>query len=260
MWFGNMTKKLDRTTITDRDPAGNVIAQSGFEVDPGQINRTFDKPLDINGAFLDIPVGLGSVDLGSARLYVAVVGSIGWYDFEYKPRFKATGSTTTFSGDGLALGGGGEALLARGPWFGAVSFLYRTNVGTSVDRSPRVPPPAGGSVAQNGDLDFEQFTASARFGRSFRTGWRYLDSLAPFVGFEASWTDVTVTSQVAGTFPDGSSRTFRFDEELENESWRALVGVDAHVSSGLFARLQGSFDGCDQAVLLKFVYRFDLPF
>jgi hypothetical protein len=256
-WFGNLDKTLDRTTITDRDSAGNVLSRTVTDADPALINRAFDKPFELNGVFLDVPIGLGGWSLGSATLYPAVVGTFGWYDFEYAPQFKQTGSTTTFSGDGLMFGGGLDLLVARGPWFAAVSFLYRTNVDTSVDRSRVPPPPPGGSVAQDGDLDYAEWVVAFRLGRTFRTGWRYVTSVGPFVGAQGSWTDVTVNSTVVGTFANGSSRTVQFQEELENDSWRALLGVDVHVTSGLFARIQGSFNGDDQAMLVKLVYRFD---
>jgi hypothetical protein len=254
-WFGTLDKTLDRTTVTGRDAAGNDRGGTVFDADPAAVNRTFDKPFEMKGGFVDVPVGLGSVNVGSATLYPALVGSLGWYDFEFSPRNRQTGTTTTFNGDGLVVGGGLELLAARGPWFAALSLLYRTSLDVSVDRSPLGPPPTGGTIAQSGDLDFEQLTVGLRGGRTFRTGWPYLRSVAPFVGVEASWTNVRLDTRVTGTFPDGSSQTFAFREELERETWRGQVGVDMHIAGPLFGRVTGSFDTCDQAVLLKLVYR-----
>jgi hypothetical protein len=158
----------------------------------------------------------------------------------------------TLDGTGVRWGVGVEALgeLCRGcRWFWGAGYRYRSLAGLDLGSDTR-PDLAGLTVTETTEIDHDAHHLTARLGALVAGG-----RATVYLGVRGRSGELVVHDATTLTSPQGgpSPAAVATRLELEADDTAALAGTDFHLGRGFVGRVEATFGGEGESVLLKVV-------
>lgn len=242
-----------RQTVTVRGPEGGEET-TVVPFDPRLDDRKHGRDWEERSVGVQVPIALPRLPLGrglsiepSLVLEAAAVdGRFTVADLvEGRPDRRLDGTGARWGAGVQALGG-----LCRGcRWFWGAGYRFRILRGLDLDGD--APPGADApEAAQRTEFDRESHDLTARLGARLAGG-----RAAAFVGVRSRRSDLVLDDET--TLPSPQRReetTVATRLELEGEDTAAIAGVDFRLGRRGVARVEASFGGDGESVLLKLVH------
>lgn len=233
----------------DGSPRTDVVP-----LDPGLVNRKHRQDWEERSFGFQVPVALppfrlpGALQVEPSLVFeaAAVDGRLTFVDLvEGTP-------DRTLNGSGARWGVGVEALgeLCRGcRWFWSAGYRYRSLGGLEVD-GPAPADAAGLVTTERTEIDHDAHHLTARLGALVAGG-----RATAYLGVRRRQSDLVVEDETTLRFPqtrpDETVVATRLD--LEADDTAALAGTDFRLGGGFVGRVEATFGGEGESVLVKVV-------